>query len=68
MAEDYGQDELERRVRHWLGQAESALDLATAAMTRVGELDPGWRHEFQSDVGVLRSKLDTLRETISNHG
>lgn len=65
--QDQGKDDLMRRVRYWLGQGESAIDLAMAAMTRVGELDPDWRQEFESDLGVLRSKLDGLRETIGNH-
>ena len=60
-------DEQMRRVRYWLGQGESALDLAMAALTRAGELDPGWHQEFDSDLGVLRSKLDVLRDGLGNH-
>ncbi len=66
MNEDEHEEQM-RRVRYWLGQGESALDLTMAALTRVGELDSGWAHEFESDVGVLRVKLDTLREMINNH-
>jgi hypothetical protein len=65
---DDEREDLMRRVRYWLGQSESALDLATAALTRVGELDALWREEYLSDAGVLRGKLDTLREMINNHG
>ena len=57
-----------RRVRYWLGQGESALDLSMAALTRVGELDQNWAEEFESDVGVLRAKLDILRQMINGHG
>jgi len=38
-----------------------------AALTRVGELDPGWQQEFDSELGVLRSKLDMLRDGLGNH-
>jgi hypothetical protein len=64
---DDDREEQMRRVRYWLGQGESALDLAMAALTRAGELDQEWTAEFDSDVGVLRSKLDMLREGLGNH-
>ncbi len=69
MTQDTGtdQDDLYRRVRYWLGQSESALDLGMAALTRVGELSSDWIQEFQSDVTVLRAKLTTLQEMVNNH-
>ena len=57
-----------RRVRYWLGQGESALDLSMAALTRAGELDQSWAEEFESDVGVLRAKLEILRQMINGCG
>lgn len=65
---DMDRDDLYRRVRHWLGQTESALDLSMAALTRVGELSPDWAQEFQSDVTVLRTKLTALREMVNSQG
>jgi len=50
------------------GQGESALDLTMAALTRAGELDQDWAEEFDSDVGVLRAKLDILRQMINGQG
>jgi hypothetical protein len=43
-------------VRYWLGQGESALDLALAALTRVDELGDS----PPSDLGILRDKLAIL--------
>jgi hypothetical protein len=43
-------------VRYWLGQGESALDLALAALTRVAELG-GSPHR---DLCILRDKLAIL--------
>ena len=57
-----------RRVRYWLGEGESALDLSMAALTRAGELDQDWAEEFESDVGVLRTKLDILRQMLNGRG
>lgn len=65
---DGDREEQLRRVRYWLGQGESALDLAMAALTRAGELDKDWAEEFDSDVGVLRTKLDILRQLINHEG
>lgn len=61
-------EEQMRRVRYWLGQGESALDLSMAALTRAGELDQSWAEEFESDVGVLRAKLEILRQMINGCG
>jgi hypothetical protein len=61
-------EEQMRRVRYWLGEGESALDLSMAALTRAGELDQDWAEEFESDVGVLRTKLDILRQMINGRG
>ena len=58
-------DELLRRVRYWIGQAEDALDLGTTSLRRVnGPLHPDWQQEFLSDVEVMRDKLDKLQEVV----
>jgi hypothetical protein len=62
---DLDPDDLLRRVRYWLGQGESALELATAALSRVGELSPEWSQEFGSDAEQLRSKLTVLTTMIN---
>ena len=55
------------RVRYWLGEGESALDVATTALSRAGELEQGWPDRFGSDAGVLRGKLAILREAMNSH-
>jgi hypothetical protein len=57
----------DKRVRYWLGESESALDVATTALSRAGELEQDWPSKFGSDVGVLRSKLALLREAVRSH-
>jgi hypothetical protein len=54
-----------RRVRWHMANAESGLDHATTALTRVRELSSEWREEIESDVAVLRSKLDVLRTMMN---
>jgi hypothetical protein len=58
-------DALLRRIRWHVGNAENGLDHATTALTRVRELDQGWKDEFVSDLSVLRSKLDELRTLLN---
>jgi len=58
-------EEQMRKVRYWLAQGESALDLATAALSRVGELSGEWSEEFSSDADVLRHKLTVLTTMIN---
>jgi hypothetical protein len=55
------------RVQYWLGEGESALDVATTALSRAGELEQGWPDRFGSDAGVLRGKLAILREAMNSH-
>ena len=55
------------RVRYWLGEGESALDVATTALSRAGELDRDWLSRFATDIGVLRGKLAILREAVGSH-
>jgi hypothetical protein len=50
-------------VRYWLSHGESALDLATAALTRLDELGA----ESASDVAVLRSKIGILHQMVNGH-
>jgi hypothetical protein len=47
-------------ARHWLTEAESALDLAATALIRAGELGPNWCQEFDGVPRALRSKLAML--------
>jgi hypothetical protein len=54
------------RVRYWLGGGESALGVATTALSRAGELERDWPDTFASEVGVLRSKLALLREAVGS--
>jgi len=63
-------DEMLRRVRYWIGQAEDALDLGTTALRRVDgrPLDADWQQEFLSDIDVMRDKLDRLQEGIKAEG
>jgi hypothetical protein len=54
-------------VRYWLGEGESALDVAITALSRAGELEHDWSNKFGSDASVLRSKLALLHEAVSGH-
>jgi hypothetical protein len=55
-------------VGDWLAEGESALDLATAAMTRAGELEGDWREQSPDAAGAFRSKLDMLAGVVNGHG
>ena len=44
-----------RRVRHYLGRCEDALDDATTALQHTPAVDVGWREDFTQDVAVLWS-------------
>jgi hypothetical protein len=57
----------DERVRYWLGEGESALDVATTTLSRASELEQDWPNKFASDVGVLRGKLALLFEAVSSH-
>jgi len=49
-----------RHVRHRLGAAEDGLDRAIIGLHRIGYLPADWRAEFESDLGVLRTQIDTF--------
>ena len=54
-----------RHVRHRLGTAEDGLDRAIVGLHHVGQLRADWRAEFESDLGVLRTKIDTFRTLLN---
>ncbi len=54
-----------RRVRLRLGAAEDGLDRAIVGLHRIGHLPGDWRAEFESDLGVLRTKIDTFRALLN---
>ncbi len=54
-----------RHVRHRLGAAEDGLDRAIVGLHRIGHLPADWRAEFESDLGVLRTKIDTFRTLLN---
>jgi hypothetical protein len=60
--------ELHRRIRWRITVAEESLDQAITALTRANELaavDGGMREEFQSDITLLRGKLDRVAELLA---
>jgi hypothetical protein len=54
-----------RRVRLRLGTAEDGLDRAIVGLHHIGCLPADWRAEFESDLGVLRTKIDTFRTLLN---
>jgi hypothetical protein len=65
VTDDEDRDALLRRIRWNMGNAESGLDHATTALTRVRELTADWRAEIETDLAVLRSKIEVLRTLLN---
>jgi hypothetical protein len=61
-------EEMMRRVRYWLGQAQDALDQSALALDSVKvPLAGNWRAECKSDVAVIGDKLAKLADAIKQH-